>query len=168
MTLCFIYIFLQIGLFIVFWKNKRNFNKNIVQKIIIVIGNLIVLFFQVGITIFVHSDTSKYDVKSASVFFSTMLDWAVVVSILTIFVGMLVFIFKSRLGYFLCPFGLNVFFFTLSVQIAAGKWYFTKQDFLFKINKLLVFYLLVALFAFAMSFFILQQKSKGSNIYEKK
>ena len=168
MTLCFIYIFLQIGLCIVFWKNKRNFNKNSIQKIIIVIGNLIVLFFQVGITTFINSDTSKYDAESSAVFFSTMLDWAVAGSILTIFVGILVFIFKSRLGYFLCPFGLNVFFFTLSVQIAAGKWYLTKQDFLFQTNKFLIFYLSVALFVFAMSFFILQQKNKRSNIYEKK
>ena len=164
--LFFMYIFLQIVLYVAFCKSNIYFCKNIQKWNIITIGgSLIALLFQAATAVFVHSDLtklpfSKYDPGDISVAFSKILEWSVIVSILIFVVGIGIFIFRSWTGYLLCPLALNVAFFGSSVQKAASGQYLSIQEFRFQTDIFLVVYALAALIVISLIFI---KKQRNNN-----
>ncbi len=150
-----------------FRQSKRAFRKNISQEALINSGIFIVLSFQLIAMILLHVDYSKYDAESLSILFSSIIHWSVIISAIIVSVGVIILFFKSRDGYFLCPFGLNVLFFSISMENAAGEWQ-ERTALLNATYKFFTFYLFIALLMFTISVLNCNKNTKGVILYEKK
>ena len=87
----------------------------------VIFGILLCFFSQLATIFFLKGGISKYNPENMGLIFSRFLLFIVVISGLIAVFGMIAGFVKSKVFYFLCPFGISSFFFALSTRLEQGK-----------------------------------------------